>query len=76
MNQEVAEAFNDVLGIINNMSNDAKAKIPIKFINFIEENQDSNYKTKIRYDIPLEQQNLSINTKLVLNYIYNAYLSK
>ncbi len=74
MNQEVKKAFTDVIGIINNMSNDTRKKIPLNFVQFIEENQDKNYKTQIRYDIPLEQQTLSINTKMLLNYLYNNFL--
>lgn len=74
MNQEVKKAFTDVIGIINNMSNDTRKKIPLNFVQFIEENQDKNYKTQIRYDIPLEQQMLSINTKMLLNYLYNNFL--
>ena len=74
MNQEVKKAFTDVIGIINNMSNDSRKKIPLNFVQFIEENQDKNYKTQIRYDIPLEQQILSINTKMLLNYLYNNFL--
>lgn len=74
MNQEVKKAFTDVIGIINNMSNDSRKKIPMNFVQFIEENQDKNYKTQIRYDIPLEQQILSINTKMLLNYLYNNFL--
>lgn len=74
MNQEVKKAFTDVIGIINNMSNDTRKKIPLNFVQFIEENQDKNYKTQIRYDIPLEQQILSINTKMLLNYLYNNFL--
>ena len=74
MNQEVKKAFTDVIGIINNMSNETRKKIPLNFVQFIEENQDKNYKTQIRYDIPLEQQILSINTKMLLNYLYNNFL--
>ena len=74
MNQEVKKAFTDVIGIINNMSNDTRKKIPLNFVQFIEENQDKNYKTQISYDIPLEQQTLSINTKMLLNYLYNNFL--
>ena len=56
------------------MSNDTRKKIPLNFVQFIEENQDKNYKTQIRYDLPLEQQTLSINTKMLLNYLYNNFL--
>ena len=56
------------------MSPYMQSRISDKFIQFIEENKDKSYQSLIDNTLPLENQELSPNTKTVLALIYRDYL--
>lgn len=56
------------------MSPYMQSRISNKFIEFIEKNKDKSYKSSIDITQPLENQNLSQNTKTLLALIYRDYL--
>lgn len=48
-------------------------KIPNKFLNFIKENMNSNYKTNINPDIAIDKQPLLKESEAILSLIYRSY---
>ena len=51
-----------------------RQRIKPDFIEFMEENKDKDYVSKIDENIPLSEQTLNENTKLLLAIIYRDYL--
>lgn len=68
------QAFSDVSIIIKMMPNDMRQRIKPDFIKFVEENKDKDYVSNINENIPLEEQTLNENTKLLLALIYRDFL--
>lgn len=66
--------YKDTYTIINMMENNLKSKINPKFIEFLKENQDEQYQTCINIEIPLKEQKLREEIKLMLSIIYINYL--
>ena len=48
-------------------------KFPTKFMNFIKENMNGNYKTNIQPDVDIDKQLLLKETEAVLSLIYRSY---
>lgn len=71
---EDRQSFSDISIIIKMMSPYMQSRISDKFIQFIEENKDKSYQSLIDNTLPLENQELSPNTKTVLALIYRDYL--
>ena len=71
---EDRQSFSDISIIIKMMSPYMQSRISDKFIQFIEENKDKSYQSLIDNTLPLENQELSTNTKTVLALIYRDYL--
>lgn len=68
---EYRNAYSEVLYLINNMQPENKNRIPKKFIEFLEDNKNYDYKIS---DISLENANsLKKETKIVLSIIYRYY---
>lgn len=65
--------YKDVYTIIEMMDNEMRSKINKRFINFLLENQDLNFKGTINNKIPLKEQNLRKEIKLMLSQIYIDY---
>lgn len=63
MTDTYAQAYAEILEIINNMEQHYKDKIPVKLIKFFEENKDSNYKYNI--DKINENQNMAFSQKTI-----------
>ena len=65
------DAYCEVLYLINNMQEENKAKISKKFIDFLKENQNGNYKVG---NISLENpETLKKETKIILSIMYRNY---
>ena len=65
------DAYCQVLYLINNMQEENKAKISKKFIDFLKENQNGNYKVG---NISLENpETLKKETKIILSIMYRNY---
>lgn len=74
MQDTTKQAFCEVYDIINHMDKQMKSKISDKFIDFIEENRDLNYKVNIDYSKSIANQNLLYETKVLLSLIYRDYI--
>lgn len=48
-------------------------KLPKKFIEFLENNMDTEYKPNISKDIPIDEQELKKDTKVLLSLLYRNY---
>lgn len=66
-------SFKEVYEILENTENELLAKIPTKFMNFIKENMNENYKTNIQQDVDIDKQLLLKETEAVLSLIYRSY---
>lgn len=66
--------YKDTYVVINMMSKEMKEKINPKFIKFLEENQDKEYESYLNNKIPLEEQEIRPELKLMLSIIYIQYL--
>ena len=65
------DAYCEVLYLINNMQEENKAKISKKFIDFLKEKQNGNYKVG---NISLENpETLKKETKIILSIMYRNY---
>lgn len=74
INIQDRQAFTDISIIIQMMSKSMKNKINPNFIKLIEENKDTQYVSSIDKNIPLKEQTLNENTKMILALIYRDYL--
>lgn len=66
-------AFKEVYDILQNTEDELVEKIPDRFINFIKENMNVDYKTDIREDIEIDKQKLLKETEAILSLIYRSY---
>lgn len=66
-------SFKEVYEILENTENELLAKISTKFMNFIKENMNENYKTNIQQDVDIDKQPLLKETEAVLSLIYRSY---
>lgn len=67
-------AFTDISIIIGMMPEIFKEKIDSKFIKIIEKYKDKEYKSNINPEIPLKNQELNHDTKVLLALIYKQFL--
>lgn len=66
-----AQAYSEILEVIKNMEQPYKDKIPVKLINFFEENKDSNYQYNINQNIAFSQKTIDLLAMLQLQYLAN-----
>lgn len=66
-------SFKEVFDILENTENELLAKIPNKFMNFIKENMNVNYKSNIKKDEDIDKQQLLKETEAILSLIYRSY---
>ena len=66
-------AFKEVYDILGNTENELLEKIPIKFMDFIKDNMNVNFKSNIRFDEPIDKQQLLTETEAILSLIYRSY---
>ena len=66
-------SFREVFIILENTDIDLLSKIPTKFINFIKDNMNPNYKTNISTNIDIDKQCLLKETEAIIALIYRSY---
>ncbi len=67
-------ALAEVYDIIMHSENTVIEKIPHKFIKFLEDNKNNNYKVNIDYNKNINNQKLLKDTRIILSLIYRDYL--
>ena len=67
------DAFKEVYDILENTDEELLKKIPTKFMEFIKNNMNMEYKTNIQKDIGIDKQNLLKETESILALIYRSY---
>ena len=73
MRNTMNQAFSEVYGVINHMSEEVQGKIPKRFMNLIKDNRDLEYTFNIDYTIDIKKQLLK-ESKVILSLIYRDYL--
>jgi len=76
MNNNNSYAYAEVLDVLDNMNEIYKKKISKEFIEYMRKNADRKYKKRIISFKPLEKQNLSKETLLILAMINYKFWSK
>lgn len=66
-------AYSEVFEIINQLEDDLVNKIPQKLIEFLDEERDKNYSSKIDINIPLNEQKINRNTIVLLTILNLNY---
>ena len=74
MKIEYRQALFEVYKILENTDEGIKNKIPEKFIKFVKENMDTNYKFELEKGKELVRQNLKSETKQIIALIYKYYI--
>ena len=67
MTLEYKQSLTELNTIIHYMNIEYLKKIPQKFIDFINNNMDVNYKPNISQNIPINEQNIKQDTKVLLS---------
>ena len=73
MTQEYKQSLTEVNTILDFMEEEYINKLPNKLINFIKDNMDTSYSTDISINIPINEQNIKKDTKILLSLIYRNY---
>lgn len=73
MTVEYKQSLTELNTIIHYMDIEYLKKIPQKFIDFINENMDTNYEPNISKNIPINEQSLKKDTKVLLSLLYRDY---
>lgn len=68
-----ANSFMEVYCILQNTEKELVNKIPLKFVNFLKHNMNSNYMPNIKTNIPIDKQNILKETEAILSLIYRSY---
>ena len=74
MKIEYRQALFEVYKILENTDEEIINKIPEKFIKFVKENMDTNYKFELEKGKELIKQNLKDETKQIIALIYKDYI--
>ena len=73
MTLEYKRSLTELNSILNYMNVEHIKKIPAKFIDFINKNMDKDYIPNIDKNVPIHQQELKKDTKVLLSLIYRNY---
>ena len=74
MNKNYQEAFVEVLEVIKNCEEGVKRKIPDRFINYLEQNADKNYKPQIDFTNDSWKKTIKQETQNILALVYRDYV--
>lgn len=74
MTIEYKNALSEVNAILNLLSEDMRSKIPKAFFKFVNENASKTYSPDFNMNLPLKEQKLMKDTKVILSLIYRSYL--
>lgn len=69
------EAISEVLEILSYMEEEYKNKIPTKFLKFLQDNKDNNYKKHIDPNIDIASQITKDKTRVILGMIFYNFWS-
>lgn len=73
MTLEYQRSLTELNSILNYMNVEYIKKLPTKFIDFITKNMDKDYIPNIDKNVPINQQELKKDTKILLSLIYRNY---
>lgn len=73
MTIEYKQSLSELNMILHLMDREYFDKLPQKFIEFLESNMDREYKPNISKDIPINEQELKKDTKVLLSLLYRDY---
>ena len=73
MTLEYKQSLKELDTILNIMGKEYINKIPTKLISFIKKNMDNSYISNINVNIPVNEQLLKNDTRLLLSLIYRSY---
>lgn len=68
-------ACSESLEIIMHMEKPLREKISSKMIDFLKENKQENYKTKIDFSKNILEQDILFETKSIISIIYRDYIA-
>ena len=74
MKIEYRQALFEVYKILENTDEEIINKIPEKFMKFVKENMDTNYKFELEKGKEIIKQNLKDETKQIIALIYKDYI--
>ena len=74
MENTINQAFSEVYDILMRLEKGLYDKIPKEFITAIEKNRDMEYKVNIDYSKDINEQELLMETRIILSLIYRDYL--
>jgi len=66
-------AFKEVYEILQNTDDELVAKVPKKFVSFLQNNMNTDYQTNIDKNIDIDKQQLLTETEDILSLIYRSY---
>lgn len=74
-NEKYAKAYVEVLEILKYLPENEYSKIPQEKIRFLEDNKDDTYSFKLNLNIPLDEQNISIEANSIIVTIFRDYFA-
>lgn len=66
-------AFKEVYEILQNTDEELIKKVPEKFIDFLKNNMNNEYKTNINARIPINKQSILSESEEILSLIFRSY---
>lgn len=73
MTIEYKQSLSELNMILHLMDREYFDKLPQKFVDFLESNMDREYSPNISKDIPINEQELKKDTKVLLSLLYRDY---
>ena len=67
------DAFKEVYEILKNTDKELVKKIPQKFIDFLQNNMNTDYKSNIDNNVEIDKQVLLAETEDILSLIFRSY---
>lgn len=74
-NDKYAKAYTEVLEILKYLPKNEYDKIAEERIKFFEANKDNSYKFSINPNMPLDEQNISIETNSIIIVLFREYFA-
>lgn len=74
MENTIRESISETLDVLKHLPDSIISKIPDRFLNYLKENSDKEYKTKINYSNENWIDTLSEDTIQMLSIIYRDYI--
>ena len=74
MEEEYSQAFAEVLEVLNNSTENIKSKIPKRFTDFLEKNEDKDYVVNIDFNEENWEDSLKQEALAILALVYRDYI--